>query len=94
MCTITVCEKRFNNHIPSLLRNLKLFDKYAELFNNYKLPINGNDIIKELNLSDNEKPLIKDVLNYIYDYIFATGLLLETKESCLEKVRLYKNLYL
>lgn len=94
MCTITVCEKRFNNHIPSLLRNLKLFDKYAELFNNYKLPINGNDIIKELNLSDNEKPLIKEYLNYLYDYMFATGILLETKESCLEKVRLYKNLYL
>ena len=94
MCTITVCEKKFKKHIPSLLRNLKLFDKYTELFNNYKLPINGNDIIKELNLSDNEKPLIKEYLNYLYDYMFATGILLETKESCLEKVRLYKNLYL
>lgn len=94
MCTIITCEKRFNNRIPSLIRNLKLFDKYVEKFNDYKLPIDGNDIIEHLNLSDNEKPLIKEVLNYIYDYIFATGLLLETKESCLEKVRLYKELYL
>ena len=92
MCTITVCEKRFNNHIPSLLRNLKLFDKYAELFNNYKLPINGNDIITYFKLTNEEKPLIKEYLNYLYDYMFASGILLSNKEECYEKIQKYKSL--
>ncbi len=92
MCTITVCEKRFNNHIPSLLRNLKLFDKYAELFNNYKLPINGDDIITYFKLTNEEKPLIKEYLNYLYDYMFASGILLSNKDECYEKIQKYKSL--
>ena len=92
MCTIIACEKRFNKHIPSLKRNLKLFDKYVEIFNNYKLPINGDDIITYFKLTNDEKPLIKEYLNYLYDYMFASGILLSSKEECYEKIQKYRSL--
>ena len=75
-----------NDNVNNIIENVReMIENNTTMFN-YKLPINGNDVMAIKGIKPGRE--VKDVLDYVLKLCFNKPLL--TKEECIKHIKGYK----
>ena len=75
------------NQVENIIKRLEEFKKEGMSMGNYKLPVNGNDVMKVLGIEPCAK--VKECLYWLMKFAFVNPKI--TKEELLNKIKQFKN---